>query len=126
MRLHHKYHRLLSVALFVTGSAVAVAQAASAAEAKSTAAAAKAKESATPAGRVEVQKMIEQINSQRDKMVVEHEALAKQLKDATEAQRNLIMEKMREQKKAFEAAQSALYKQIRDEQRRLRQGSSKR
>jgi hypothetical protein len=42
------------------------------------------------------------------------------LKDATEEKRREIYEKMNEQKKAFEAAQSALHKRIRDEQRAQR------
>ena len=57
-------------------------------------------------------------------MIAEYEALAKQLKDATEAQKKVILEKMQERKKAFEEAQNALHKQIRDEQRRQRQNTA--
>ena len=69
---------------------------------------------------VELQKLVEQSNLQRDRMIAEHDALARQLKDATEEKRREIYEKMNEQKKAFEAAQSALHKRIRDEQRAQR------
>ena len=69
---------------------------------------------------VDLQKLVEQSNQQRDRMIAEHDALARQLKDATEEKRREIYEKMNEQKKAFEAAQSALHKRIRDEQRAQR------
>ncbi len=68
----------------------------------------------------ELQKLVEQSNQQRDRMIAEHDALARQLKDASEDKRREIYEKMSEQKKAFEAAQSALHKRIRDEQRAQR------
>jgi len=73
-----------------------------------------------PAAPVELQKLVEQSNQQRDRMIAEHESLARQLKDATEEKRREIYEKMSEQKKAFEAAQSALHKRIREEQRAQR------
>jgi Skp family chaperone for outer membrane proteins len=69
---------------------------------------------------VDLQKLVEQSNQQRDRMIAEHDALARQLKDATEEKRREVYEKMNEQKKAFEAAQSALHKRIRDEQRAQR------
>ena len=117
MRSLLKSRRLLAVALFAMGTGVAVAQ---------TAAPAAAKEPVRKASTsvAEVQKLIAQVNVQRDKMIADHEALAKQLKEATEEQREVIMEKMHEQKKEFEAAQSALHKQIRDEQRRQRQNAT--
>lgn len=68
----------------------------------------------------DLQKLVEQSIQQRDRMISEHDALARQLKDATEDKRREIYEKMNEQKKAFEAAQSALHKRIRDEQRAQR------
>lgn len=68
----------------------------------------------------DLQKLVEQSIQQRDRMISEHDALARQLKDATEEKRREIYEKMNEQKKAFEAAQSALHKRIRDEQRAQR------
>jgi K+/H+ antiporter YhaU regulatory subunit KhtT len=70
---------------------------------------------------VDIQKLVQQLGAQRDSMISEHEALAKQLKDATDVQKKAILEKMADQKKAFEEATSALHKQIRDEQRRQRQ-----
>ena len=103
-------------AMFVIVAGVAVAQTTAGAAAEP------ARKAATSAA--EVQKAMSQIDEQRRKMIADHEALAKQLKEATDEQRKLIMEKMREQKKAFEAAQSALHKQIRDEQRRQRQGAT--
>ena len=96
----------------VTGIALSGASFAVAAAAPSADSAAKA-----PA---ELQKLVEQSNQQRDRMIAEHDALARQLKDATEDKRREIYEKMNEQKKAFEAAQSALHKRIRDEQRAQR------
>jgi hypothetical protein len=71
-----------------------------------------------------LQKLIERVSSQREKMIADHEALAKQLKDATEGKRKEILSQMQEQKRSFEAAQSALHKQIRDEQRRMRQSAA--
>ncbi len=79
--------------------------------------------SAADQARAELAKTKEQANAQRDKMIAEYETLAKQLKDATEEQKKAILAKMEERKKAFEEAQSALHKQIRDEQRRQRQNA---
>jgi hypothetical protein len=78
---------------------------------------------AKPAG-ADLQRLVQQLGQQRDSMIAEHEVLARQLKDATEAQRKAILEKMAEQKKAFEEATAALHRQIRDEQRRQRQNST--
>jgi gas vesicle protein len=75
---------------------------------------------AKPAGAAELAKLVDLANQQRDRMIAEHDALARQLKDATEEKRKEIYEKMSEQKKAFEAAQSALHKRIREEQRAQR------
>ena len=74
----------------------------------------------------EIQKLVEQVNAQREKMIADHDALARQLKVATDENRKAILDQMHEQKKAFEEAQSELHKQIRDEQRRLRQSAGKR
>ena len=68
-----------------------------------------------------MQKLLQQMSTQRDSMIADHEALAKQLKEATDAQKKTILEKMEAQKKAFEEAKSELHKQIRDLQRRERQ-----
>ena len=48
-------------------------------------------------------------------------SVARRLKEATEAEKKAIKEKMDAQIKAFEAQQSLLHKQIRDEQRRQKQ-----
>ncbi len=82
--------------------------------------------SAAEQARADLAKAKEQANAQRDKMIAEYEALAKQLKDATEEQKKAILAKMEERKKAFEEAQSALHRQIRDEQRRQRQNATPR
>jgi Skp family chaperone for outer membrane proteins len=117
MRSLLHFHRLMFLAMFAIGTGVATAQPAAA-----TGVGEAVRKPATAA--VEVQKLMSQINGQREKMIADHEALAKQFKDATDEQRKVIMEKMHAQKKEFEAAQSALHKQIRDEQRRQRQSSS--
>lgn len=67
-----------------------------------------------------MQKLMQQVSAQRERMIADHEALAKQLKDATDERRKQIFNEMQAQKKEFEAAQSALHKMIRDEQRRQR------
>lgn len=69
----------------------------------------------------EIQRLLEQVKSQRDQMISAHESLARELREASEEQRKAILERMQEQKREFEAAQSALHKQIREEQRRQRQ-----
>ncbi|MEI6465867.1 MAG: hypothetical protein WCQ89_14175 [Verrucomicrobiota bacterium] len=104
--------RLLAVALCVMSAGVWAADSV-VEKSKSTAAAA-----------ADIQKLVQQLGVQRDSMISEHEALAKQLKDATEVQKKAILEKMAAQKKAFEEATSALHKQIRDEQRRQRQNAA--
>ena len=69
----------------------------------------------------EMQRLLEQVKSQREQMISAHESLARELREAGEEQRKAILERMQEQKREFEAAQSALHKQIREEQRRQRQ-----
>ena len=61
---------------------------------------------ARPDAPADLRKLVEQSNQQRDRLIAEHDALARQLKDATEEKRREIYEKMSEQKQAFEAAQS--------------------
>jgi biopolymer transport protein ExbB/TolQ len=119
-----KVRRIVAAACFVAGCGVA--QAAETGSATSTVSATReaAKKGTTTA--VELQKLVEQVSAQREKMIADHDALARQLKQATEEQRKAILAQMHEQKKEFEAAQSALHKQIRDEQRRLRQTIGKR
>jgi hypothetical protein len=64
------------------------------------------------------------VNFQRERMISEYEALAKQYREATEEQKKVILEKMQERKKAFDEALSNLHREIRDEQRRQRQSGS--
>ena len=109
--LFQSFIRLIGVALMSGGLVLGgVARAADAA----------LKSPTKPEAPAELQKLVEQSNQQRDRMIAEHDALARQLKDATEEKRREIYEKMSEQKKAFEAAQSALHKRIREEQRAQR------
>lgn len=115
MSLYLLCRRMVLVALLASGAGAMAAQTGDGG------AAVREKAQTARATSADLQKLVQQIGSQREKMIADHEALAKQLKDATDEQRKAIMEKMQEQKKAFEAAQSALHKQIRDEQRRLRQ-----
>jgi K+/H+ antiporter YhaU regulatory subunit KhtT len=110
MRIRYHARALVAVALLAAGTALCGAEAKSPAAVR------------TAAGS-SMQKLMEQASSQRERMIAEHEALAKQLREATEEQRKAILDKMQEQKKAFEAAQSALHKQIREEQRRQRQSA---
>ena len=110
----HRSHRLSAL---IALAAVLAGATASAGEAP----AAMAKP-AQPGG--DLQKLVQQLGQQRDSMIAEHESLAKQLKDASDTQRKAILEKMAEQKKAFEEATAALHRQIRDEQRRQRQNAA--
>ncbi len=120
MRSLVNIRQIFAVALFVAAAGlVSAADAAAGADAK--AAAAAAKEKARSGSGSNLQSLIEKISSQREQLIADHDLLAKQLKDAKENERKKIMDRMHEQKKAFEEAQSALHKQIRDEQRRQRQ-----
>ena len=111
--------RLVATALLIAGVSLCGAETGAPAAAKSApAAAAKEKAQANAPSRAELQK---KANDQRDAMIAEHEALAKQLKDATEAQRKSILEKMQAEKKKFEEVIGALHKQMRDEIRQQRQ-----
>ena len=111
------YLRLAVIAFFAMGAGLYAAE-------SKTADTGKEKAKASAATAADMQKLVQQLGVQRDSMIAEHEALAKQLKDATEAKRKEILEKMAAQKKAFEEATSALHKQIRDEQRRQRQNAA--
>jgi Skp family chaperone for outer membrane proteins len=119
MNIPTKTPRLFAIALLAMSSAVVSAQ-------RNSAAAEKGK-SATPAvtarekAKTEADAAKQKAHEQRDAMLAEYEALARQLKDATAEQRKQILDRIEQQKKAFEQAQSALHKQIRDEQRRQRQ-----
>lgn len=117
--------RLLAVALFAIATSFGADQAAGAADAKAAAAAAakeKARKGATSTA--DLKKLVEEAGRQRDTMIADYEAMAKQLRDATEEQKKTIKEKMEAQKKAFEEVMNALHTQIRDEQRRQRQNAA--
>ena len=118
--------RLLAVALFSLGAGVGAAQTASAADAKAAPTAAAEKERARKGAMSvsDIRKLYEEISKQRDVMIADFEALARQMKDATEEQKKQIKEKMEAQKKAFEEATNALHKQIREEQRKQRQNAA--
>lgn len=119
--------RLIAVALLALGAGVGAirgADTAKAADSKGTVAAAKdrAKKSGTSAS--DIRKLHEELSKQRDIMIADFDALAKQMKDATEEQKKQIKEKMEAQKKAFEVVTNALHKQIREEQRKERQNAA--
>jgi cytochrome c556 len=65
-----------------------------------------------------VKKDMEKFNAQRDAMLADRQALVNQLKTATDEQRKVILEKMKE----LGDAQRELSKQIREDLRKLRQG----
>jgi hypothetical protein len=115
---------LLAAAIFAAG--VAMCEGAEAAPAKQDAAAAAKEKARKGTGSADVQKLIEQLRDQRDALIKDHDALAKELKDATEEQKKAIRAKMEARMKEFEEAQSTLAKQIRDEQRRQRQNANPR
>ncbi len=118
MRLYRNLNLLLIAAFLGSASALVGAEAKAAAAAKESA----VKSSASGS----LRELLEQVSTQRERMIADHESLARQLKAASDEQRKAILEKMQEQKRVFEAAQSALHKQIRDEQRRQRQGAAPR
>jgi cytochrome c556 len=74
-----------------------------------------AAKSAAPA---DVKRDMEKFNAQRDAMLADRQALVNQLKTATDEQRKVILEKMKE----LGDAQRELSKQIREDLRKLRQG----
>jgi Skp family chaperone for outer membrane proteins len=121
--------RFLAVALVALSVAVSAAQAAGAAKsegrkAAAASAAAAAREKAKGGmSAADIRKLYQEVRKQRDVMIADFDALAKQMKDATEDQKTQIREKMEAQKKAFEEVTSALHKQIRDEQRKQRQNA---
>jgi hypothetical protein len=112
--------------LFACSAAATVAHAAAAtgSDAKAASAAAKEKAKKGPMSPAEIRKLYEEVGKQRDVMIAEFEVLAKQMKDATEEQKEKIREKMEAQKRAFEQVTAALNKQIRDEQRKQRQNAA--
>jgi hypothetical protein len=121
-----KTQRLLALAAIAWATSVSAAEAGDAKSEAKTAAAAAAKDAAKKSAATGVADMIRQLGAQRDTMIADHEALARQLKDATDAQKKAIMEKMEERKRAYEEAASALHRQIVEERRRERQGAAPR
>ncbi len=111
MTLPSTLRHLLAVACLATIATAGAAESDASAKAK------EAAKAATADARKSSQELI-------TKMIADHEALAKQLKDATDAQRKEIIAKMEEQKKNFEEAFSALVKQQREDARRLRQNAA--
>lgn len=106
--MNARFLRLLIVAAALTaGSGVYAADAAGDAKA----AADKAKAAATDAAKKDQEKF----NTQAAKMIASREALAKQLKDATDEQRKVIFQKMKD----LDDQQRELNKQFRDEFRKL-------
>ena len=69
----------------------------------------------------ELQKLIDQFNSQRDSLLADRAALLEQLKNATAEQRKALLEKAENQQKESLEAQRALGKRIRDEMRKVRE-----
>ena len=112
----------IAVALCALGAGLRAADSAPAKDAKPTApaptAAAAAKDAAASAANV--QKLMQQFNTKRDAMIANRDALAAQLKSATEAEKKAILDKMETQQKELLEVQRALGKQIRDEKRKLR------
>lgn len=71
----------------------------------------------------DIQKLIDQFKTGRDKMLADRQAFLDQLKNATGEQRKQIVEKMQAWEKDMMESQRALGKQIRDEMRKLRQST---
>jgi hypothetical protein len=65
----------------------------------------------------EIRRLMEK---ERDAMIAEHEALAKELKEATEERKKEIREELEKKKKKFEEVTAAVHKRLRDEQRKQR------
>lgn len=119
-----KSSRLLALTLAVLAGGFGVARAAEStttkpADPKQSAAA--AKEKARQA--TSLPDLLKQLGDRREEMIKDHELLQKQLKEATDAQKKAILERMEQQRKAFEEVTSALQRQIADERRKQRQGA---
>lgn len=122
-------YRLLAVALLALSAGVGAVRGADTAkttDSKSAVAAVKDKDRAKKGGAsaADIRKLHEELSKQRDIMIADFDALAKQMKDATEEQKKQIKEKMEAQKKAFEVVTNALHRQIREEQRKERQNAA--
>jgi hypothetical protein len=119
-------HRLLIVALIALGTGVSwAAETPKKEDAKAVAPNARERSKRGATSAADLQKLFEQASKQRDALIADYDALARQLKDATEEQKKVLKEKMEEQKKAFDEAMSSLNRQLRDEQRKQRAEASK-
>lgn len=108
--------RLLALAIFALGAGMCTAQGA---DAKSAAAAAKSEASKAKSG-TNLESLRKQYSDLREAIVADTEALAKQYKDATAAEKEKIKARIEARKKEFDQQQAALHKQLRDEVRRQR------
>lgn len=119
--------RFLTLALLALGMSAGVVRGAESTASvdakKSAAAAAKERAKKSPA---ELKKLLEEVSKERDVMIAEFDALAKQMKDASEEKKKEIREKLEAQSRKFEEVSNALLKLIRDEQRKQRQNAGKR
>ena len=77
------HFRSLAVALLALTAGAVMANAQSADQKQNATAAAKEKAKATTSSTTSVQKLIQELNQQRDTMIADHEALLKQYKEAT-------------------------------------------
>lgn len=110
-------NKLIAAAALAVGSSLFAAD--SAAPAKPTEKADKSVTKPTASSGGDVKKDMEKFNAQRDEMLAKHDALMKQMKNATEEQKKAIQEKMKD----LVEAQREMSKQIRDDLRKLHQGS---
>jgi arsenate reductase-like glutaredoxin family protein len=120
-------NRFMAFALIALGCSAGLESALAAADetaAKETAASV-AKEKAKKTTAAELQKALEQLNAQRDSVIAEHAELVRQLKDADDAQRKTILEKMEAQKKALQEAMNAVQSRVIDERRKQRAEAGK-
>ena len=125
-------YRLMAIAFLALSAGIGAIRGADtpkAADSKGAVAAAKEKASVKDKDRAkkggastaDIRKLHEELSKQRDILIADFDALAKQMKDATEEQKKQIKEKMEAQKKAFEEVTNALHKRMREEQRKERQ-----
>jgi hypothetical protein len=117
--------RLLALAAFAIAGSVFAADANSGAAAKEAAMKEAAKKEAAnkeAEAKANQQTVMEQLKDQAARFSKDHDALLKELNSVTAEKRKEILQKMEERKKEFEEKLSALHKQMRDEQRKQRQG----
>lgn len=110
-------NKLIAAAVLTVASSLFAADSATPAKAADKVDKSGAKPAALSAG--DAKKDMEKFNAQRDEMLAKHDALMKQMKSATEEQKKAIQEKMKD----LVEAQREMSKQIRDDLRKLHQGS---